>query len=105
MMTLVVGEKTATGESRCEASPRNRPEDGVFRIRDAGARIPRLRGLTMMARSFGLGLLLLVSLRAFAAEPDQPPGTLDELKQRIETIVADTRTPAIGIALVSREGP
>jgi CubicO group peptidase (beta-lactamase class C family) len=59
----------------------------------------------MMARSFGLGLLLLVSLRAFAAEPDQPPGTLDELKQRIETIVADTRTPAIGIALVSREGP
>jgi CubicO group peptidase (beta-lactamase class C family) len=59
----------------------------------------------MTVRSFGLGLLLLSSLRAFAAEPEQPPRSLDELKQRIETIVTETRTPAIGIALVGREGP
>ena len=44
---------------------------------------------------------------AFAAAPEPPaaPKTLDELKQRIEKVVKDQGVPAIGIALVNREGP
>ena len=44
---------------------------------------------------------------ALAAESEPPaaPKTLDELKQRIEKVVKDQNVPAIGIALVNRDGP
>ena len=41
---------------------------------------------------------------ASAAEPPWPE-TLDELKERIEWTVRDRKVPAIGIALVNRDGP
>jgi len=63
----------------------------------------------MMARSIALALLLFISgVRiASAADPapPAPPKTLAELKQRIEKVVKDQNVPAIGIALVNREGP
>ena len=61
----------------------------------------------MMARTIALGLLLFITRVAFAAESEPPaaPKTLDELKQRIEKVVKDQHVPAIGIALVNREGP
>ena len=63
----------------------------------------------MMARSIAFALLLFISgVRiASAADPAPPaaPKTLDELKQRIEKVVKDQGVPAIGIALVNREGP
>ncbi len=60
----------------------------------------------MMARTIALGLLIYTGI-AFAAAPEPPaaPRTLDELKQRIEKVVKDQNVPAIGIALVNREGP
>ena len=61
----------------------------------------------MMARTIALGLLLLITRVAPAAvsEPPAPPKTLAELKQRIEKVVKEQGVPAIGIALVNREGP
>ena len=61
----------------------------------------------MMARTIALGLLLFITPVALAAEPEPPaaPRTLDELRQRIEKVVKDQGVPAIGIALVNREGP
>ena len=61
----------------------------------------------MMARTIALGLLLFITRVALAAEPEPPaaPRTLDELRQRIEKVVKDQGVPAIGIALVNREGP
>lgn len=51
-------------------------------------------------------LALLVCARmACAAEADTPPKDLAELRQRIEGILDKTQTPAIGIALVNRDGP
>lgn len=38
-------------------------------------------------------------------EPDPTPQTLDELKAAIEKIRTETNTPAIGIALVNKDGP
>jgi CubicO group peptidase (beta-lactamase class C family)/cbb3-type cytochrome oxidase subunit 3 len=58
----------------------------------------------MMRRTLALGLLLLITRAGFAAEPEAPK-TLDELKQRIEKAVTDYKVPAIGIALVNRDGP
>ena len=61
----------------------------------------------MMARTIALGLLFFITRVALAAESEPPaaPKTLDELKQRIEKVVKDQHVPAIGIALVNREGP
>jgi CubicO group peptidase (beta-lactamase class C family) len=61
----------------------------------------------MLARTIALVLLLLIAGVAPAADPEPPaaPKTLDELKQRIEKVVKDQNVPAIGIALVNREGP
>ena len=63
----------------------------------------------MMPRSIAFALLLFMSGAriACAADPTPPaaPKTLDELKQRIEKVVKDQGVPAIGIALVNREGP
>ena len=56
----------------------------------------------MTCRILVLGLLLLMTRSAFAAEP---PKTLDELRQRIEKTVTEYKVPAIGIALVDRTGP
>ncbi len=42
---------------------------------------------------------------AFAAEDEQPPRDLTELRERIDGILEQTQTPAIGIALVNEEGP
>ncbi|HEY5810971.1 MAG TPA: serine hydrolase domain-containing protein, partial [Povalibacter sp.] len=51
-------------------------------------------------------LVLLACVRmAQAAEADAPPKDLDELRHRIESILEKTHTPAIGIALVNRDGP
>lgn len=36
---------------------------------------------------------------------DQPPKTLDELKATVEKIREETHTPAVGIALVDKDGP
>ena len=63
----------------------------------------------MLARSIALALLLCISGVRIAAAADSgppaPPKTLDELKQRIEKVVKDQNVPAIGIALVNRDGP
>ena len=63
----------------------------------------------MLARSIALALLLCISgVRiASAADPGPPapPKTLDELRQRIEKVVKNQGVPAIGIALVNRDGP
>ena len=61
----------------------------------------------MIARTIAPGLLLFITGIALAAAPEPPgaPRTLDELKQRIEKVVKDQGVPAIGIALVNREGP
>jgi len=48
--------------------------------------------------------LILLSFLANAAD-NGPPKSLDELRQRIEKVVKDTGTPAIGIALVNKQGP
>lgn len=48
-------------------------------------------------------LLLWPSLSQ--ADTDVPPQTLEELKTAIEKIRQDTNTPAIGIALVNKNGP
>ncbi|PUA30052.1 MAG: hypothetical protein B0W54_05855 [Cellvibrio sp. 79] len=55
---------------------------------------------------------LLIGLVCFPAlaiaqspEPETTPQTLDELKAAIEKIRIETNTPAIGIALVNKEGP
>src|SRR5262245_62252047 len=60
-----------------------------------------------MTRTIALGLLLFMfgCLRIASAAEPAPPKTLDELKQRIEKVVKDQGVPAIGIALVNREGP
>ena len=61
----------------------------------------------MMTRTIAIGLLLFITRFALAATPEPPaaPKTLAELKQRIEKVVKDQGVPAIGIALVNREGP
>lgn len=51
-----------------------------------------------------LSTLLIWSSLA-QADTDTPPQTLEELKTAIEKIRQDTNTPAIGIALVNRDGP
>jgi CubicO group peptidase (beta-lactamase class C family) len=59
----------------------------------------------MTPRTIALGLLVLFGcLRMASAEPE-PPKTLEQLKQRIEKVVKDQGVPAIGIALVNRNGP
>lgn len=49
--------------------------------------------------------LLFGASTAYGAAADQPPGNLDELRQQVEKVIKDTATPAIGIALVNRDGP
>ncbi|HEY0892792.1 MAG TPA: serine hydrolase domain-containing protein, partial [Cellvibrio sp.] len=51
-------------------------------------------------------IITLVCLIGFSAQADEPvPQTLEELKTAIEKIRQDTNTPAIGIALVNKDGP
>ncbi len=50
-------------------------------------------------------LICLGVMRSSLAADDAQPNTLDELKQKIGKIVADNKLPALGIALVNREGP
>ena len=51
-------------------------------------------------------IVIVVCLIGFSAQADeQTPKTLEELKTAIEKIRQDTNTPAIGIALVNKEGP
>ncbi|MBC8026609.1 MAG: beta-lactamase family protein [Steroidobacteraceae bacterium] len=50
-------------------------------------------------------LICLGVVRSSLAADDVPPKTLDELKQRITTIVEKREVPALGIALVNRDGP
>lgn len=53
-----------------------------------------------------LALISILSCQlCLAAEDPQAPRTIEELRSRIETILDETRTPAIGIALVNKEGP
>jgi CubicO group peptidase (beta-lactamase class C family) len=61
----------------------------------------------MMSRTIALALLLIIARSAPAAEPDPPaaPKTIEELKQRVEKAVTYHGVPAIGIALVNRDGP
>ncbi len=60
----------------------------------------------MIARTIALGLLLCIACaRIAAADEPAPPKTVDELRQRIEKVVTDQKVPAIGIALVNRDGP
>jgi CubicO group peptidase (beta-lactamase class C family) len=59
-----------------------------------------------MLRQAALALLAcLVCLDGAAAAEPAPLPELDELKRTVERIVADTKTPALGIALVDRNGP
>jgi CubicO group peptidase (beta-lactamase class C family) len=59
----------------------------------------------MTRLTIALGLLLIIMRSAFAQEPPAAPKTLEELRQRIEKVVTDQKVPAIGIALVNRDGP
>ena len=59
-----------------------------------------------MRHALVLMLILLTGASAVrGADSDQPPQSLEQLRQRIEKILAETATPAIGIALVNRDGP
>ena len=49
--------------------------------------------------------LMACSPMAIAADPDKPPTNVQELQQAIEKILESTNTPAIGVALVNRDGP
>src|SRR5688500_15226030 len=51
-----------------------------------------------------LSTALLACASASGADP-RPPKTLEELEERIEQIRKDSGTPAIGIALVNKDGP
>lgn len=60
----------------------------------------------MMPRTMLVVLSLWAGLMGpAAAAEDLPPRTLDELKAAIGRIVTETKTPAMGIALVDRNGP
>ena len=48
-----------------------------------------------------LVILFIVPL-ARGADADAPPPGLDQLRQRIERVIKETDTPAIGVALVNR---
>jgi CubicO group peptidase (beta-lactamase class C family) len=54
---------------------------------------------------FALLAAFLSSIAASAAGEPLGPQTIPELRQKIEMILAATRTPAAGIALVGRDGP
>ena len=49
--------------------------------------------------------MLLVLTGALPVFADEPPKTLDQVKIRIAKIVEETHTPAMGIAIVDRNGP
>ena len=54
-------------------------------------------------------LTILLSIFVFSslayADTEAPPQTLEELKTAIEKIRTETNTPAVGIALVNKDGP
>jgi CubicO group peptidase (beta-lactamase class C family)/cytochrome b561 len=51
-------------------------------------------------------IITLVCLIGFSVQADEPvPQSLEELKTVIEKIRQDTKTPALGIALVNKDGP
>ncbi len=58
-----------------------------------------------MIRRAGLLTIAFMACATGAAAADTPPGNIPELQQRIEKILENTKTPAIGIALVNRDGP
>jgi CubicO group peptidase (beta-lactamase class C family) len=56
-------------------------------------------------RSFINIILILVCAIGFSVQAEEPtPKTLDELKAAIEKIRVETKTPAVGIALVDKNG-
>jgi CubicO group peptidase (beta-lactamase class C family) len=61
-----------------------------------------------MRRVLALAILTCVVVWAPVAwgeEPDEPaPQSLEELQQRIQAVLDETRTPGVGLALVNREG-
>lgn len=60
----------------------------------------------MICRMFAVAFLIaLGGVWPATAQDSASPRTLDELKQRIEKVVEDQGVPAIGIALVNRDGP
>ena len=61
-----------------------------------------------------LGVLLVLSIATTFAQSPPPkpsapkpsaPKTTDELRQQIEKVLKDTRTPGVGVAIVRRAGP
>ena len=59
----------------------------------------------MLRRASVSGLLLILGSAAAEAQSAEPPKTIEELEQRIEGVVAAHKIPAIGIAVVNRDGP
>src|SRR5262245_43666417 len=57
-----------------------------------------------MTLAFVSILALLANSPLAHGQDADAPKSVDELRQRIEKVVADTKTPALGIALVNREG-
>jgi CubicO group peptidase (beta-lactamase class C family) len=53
---------------------------------------------------FALLAALVATLGASGAGESSPPQTIPELRQRIEMVLAATKTPGAGIALVGRDG-
>lgn len=49
--------------------------------------------------------IILIWSSLVYADAEAPPQTLDELKTAIEKIRTETNTPAVGIALVTKDGP
>ncbi len=58
-----------------------------------------------MRRAALFMISVLCSQLCVAAEEERPPQTVDELRSRIDVILDETHTPAVGIALVNKEGP
>lgn len=68
-------------------------------------RLTAARTRTMMRAAVLVLALLFHWQHGIAAEEDRPPQTVEELRSRIESIIEQTKTPAIGIALVNADGP
>jgi CubicO group peptidase (beta-lactamase class C family) len=59
----------------------------------------------MLARKIRLSILVCLAFAPAARADESAPKTLEQVKQKIEKIVADRKLPGLGIALVNRNGP
>ena len=67
----------------------------------------KMRFNLKIALTIILSIGLLISEQCIAQEKEKltPPETIDELKIAIEKVLEETKTPAVGLALVNKDGP